>query len=796
MEILTSKCLRLCLFLTCALGYGMVQAFEPWTVRNFRVEGAQRISEGTIYNYLPINIGDTLTDQRVQEAIRAIYSTGFFRDVEFRRDGDVLIIAVLERPSIEDFTITGNKDIETEQLESSLRDVGLSQGKVFDRSILEEVKQALTEQYYSQGKYGVSIETPIEDLPDNRVRVAIEIIEGDRAKIRQVNVVGNITFDDDELLDSFELQTGNLLSFIRNDDRYSKQALEGDLESLRSFYMDRGFADFRWDSVQVAISPDKRDVFITVNITEGERYTISEVKLAGQMVVPEADLRARIFTAPGQIYSQSLLTFSEEQMRFRLGEDGYAFAQVQAVPELNDETKEASVTFFIDSQSRVYVRRINFNGADNVNDDVFRREMRQLEGSYLSNTLVDRSQERLRRLPYVESVAYETTPVLGSPDLVDVDFEIAEGPDGQFSGGIGYSQTWGAQLNGNFVHSNFMGTGNRIAVNISGGEYATVTNINFTDPYRTIDGLSRTLSLSFRDIKQFTSASSAFDTTTFTLGSDWAYPISEYQFLRFGAAIQRAELITSQFSSRQALEWVTNNGEPLDVPGVGFFGTSVKSFEVNTGWSYDSRDRFLFPSRGTRFGVNLMAAVPGSEVTYYVASLDFSKYVPLWGRWIFRINSEFAFGDAYGETTALPPYRNFFAGGPGSVRGFQESRVGPRDSFNNPYGGNMKVATQFELIVPIPQKFASSTRVSIFYDVGNVFSTGGVTFFDRLGAETTEYEYRSGNLKQSVGVGVEWLAPLGLLRFSYALPLNDSETTDRFFEDEVEEFQFTIGNAF
>ena len=796
MEILTSKCLRLCLFLTCALGAGMVQAFEPWTVRNFRVEGAQRISEGTIYNYLPINIGDTLTDQRVQEAIRAIYSTGFFRDVEFRRDGDVLIIAVLERPSIEDFTISGNKDIETEQLESSLRDVGLSQGKVFDRSILEEVKQALTEQYYSQGKYGVSIETPIEELPDNRVRVAIEIMEGDRAKIRQVNVVGNITFDDDELLDSFELQTGNLLSFIRNDDRYSKQALEGDLESLRSFYMDRGFADFRWDSVQVAISPDKRDVFITVNITEGERYTISEVKLAGQMVVPEADLRARIFTAPGQIYSQSLLTFSEEQMRFRLGEDGYAFAQVQAVPELNEETKEASVTFFIDSQSRVYVRRINFNGADSVNDDVFRREMRQLEGSYLSNLLVSRSQERLRRLPYVESVEYETTPVLGSPDLVDVDFEIGEGPDGQFSGGIGYSQTWGAQLNGNFVHSNFMGTGNRIAVNISGGEFATVTNINFTDPYRTIDGLSRTLSLSFRDIKQFTSASSAFDTTTFTLGSDWAYPISEYQFLRFGAAIQRAELITSQFSSRQALEWVTQNGEPLDVPGVGFFGTSVQSFEVNTGWSYDSRDRFLFPSRGTRFGVNLMAAVPGSEVEYYVASLDFAKYMPLWGRWIFRINSELAFGDAYGETTALPPYRNFFAGGPGSVRGFKESRLGPKDSFNNPYGGNMKLATQFELIVPIPQKFAASTRVSIFYDVGNVFSTGGVTFYDRLGDETTEYEYRSGNLKQSVGVGVEWLAPLGLLRFSYALPLNNSETTDRFFEDEVEEFQFTIGNAF
>lgn len=793
---MASQRLRLWLFLTCVLGAGTVQAFEPWIVRNFRVEGAQRISEGTIYNYLPINIGDTLTDQRVQEAIRAIYSTGFFRDVEFRRDGDVLLIAVLERPSIEDFTISGNKDIETEQLEASLRDVGLSQGKVFDRSVLEEVKQALTEQYYSQGKYGVSIETPIEVLPDNRVRVSIEIIEGERAKIRQVNIVGNTSFDDEEILDSFELQTGNLLSFMRNDDRYSKQALEGDLETLRSFYMDRGFADFRWDSVQVAISPDKRDIFITVNITEGDRYTISDVKLAGQMVVPEEDLRALIYTGPGQIYSQGVLTLSEEFMRARLGQDGYAFAQVQAVPELDRDTKEASVTFFIEPQNRVYVRRINFNGSNSVNDEVFRREMRQLEGSYLSNSLVDRSQELLRRLPYVQSVEYETTPVLGSPDLVDIDFEIEEGLPGTFGGGIGYSETWGAQLNGNFVHSNFMGTGDRISANISGGEFATVTTFNYTEPYRTIDGLSRTLTLSFRDIEQFTSASSAFSTETFTLGADWSYPITDYQRLRFGFAIQQAELLTSDFSSRQAVEWVTSNGEPLDVPGDNFYGTSVKSLEFNTGWSYESRNRFLFPTRGTRLGINLSAAIPGSEVEYYVVAVDFAKYIPLWGRWIFRVNSELAFGDAYGETTALPPYRNFFAGGPGSVRGFKESRLGPKDTFNNPYGGNLKIATQFELIVPIPEKLAASTRVSMFYDIGNVFSTGGVTFFDRLGAETTEYEYRSGNLRQSVGVAVEWLAPLGLLRFSYSFPLNASETTDRFFEDETEEFQFTIGQAF
>ena len=793
---LATRCLWFWLFFACALSAGLAQAFDPWTVRNFRVEGAQRISEGTIYNYLPINIGDMLTDQRVQEAIRAIYSTGFFRDVEFRRDGDVLIIAVLERPSIEDFTISGNKDIETELLESSLRDVGLSGGRVFDQSVLEEVKQALTEQYYSQGKYAVKIETPIEPLPGNRVRVAINIVEGDRAKIRQVNVVGNTSFDDDEILNIFELKTGTLLSFIRNDDRYSKEALEGDLETLRSFYMDSGFADFRWESVQVAISPDKRDIFITVNIVEGDRYTISDVKLAGQMVVPEEELRERIYTAPGQIYSQGLLTFSEEQMRLRLGEDGYAFAQVQAVPELDRDTKEASVTFFIEPQNRVYVRRINFNGSDSVKDEVFRREMRQLEGSYLSNLLVERSQIRLQRLAYVQSVDYDTTPVLGSPDLVDIDFEIEEGLPGTFGGGLGYSETWGAQLNGNFVHSNFMGTGNRVSLNLMGGEFATSANLNFTDPYRTIDGLSRTLLMSFQDITQFTSASSDFSTETFSLGADWSYPITEFQFLRFGFSLRQAELATSSYSSVQAIEWVKNNGTPLDVPGDNVFGTSAKSIELNTGWIFDSRNRVLFPTNGTRFGANLTVAIPGSEVEYFVASLDFTKYIPLWGSWLFKINSELALGDAYGETTALPPYRNFFAGGPGTVRGFEESRLGPKDSWNNPYGGNLKMATQFELTLPTPEKFAASTRVSLFYDIGNVFSTGGVTFFDRLDEETDEYKYRSDNLKQSVGVAVEWLAPLGLLRFSYALPLNANEATDRFFEDRTEEFQFTMGNAF
>ena len=779
-----------------ALNCARAQTIDSWVVRNFEVEGAQRISTGTIYNYLPLNIGDTVTEQRVQESIRALYSTGFFRDVEFRRAADTLVIAVLERPSIEEFTIEGNDEIKTEDLEESLRQVGLTRGKVFDRSVLEEVRQFLLEQYYSRGRYGVSVETPVEDIGDNRVRVAIEIEEGARAKIRQINLVGNTSFTDREILGDFELSTGNWLSFIRNDDRYSKEALEGDLESLRSFYMDRGFADFRWESIQVAISPDKQDIFVTVNITEGERYTISDVQLAGDLVVPEAELRRLIFAQPGQMFSQQVIALSEEYLTQRLGQDGYGFAQVQAVPELDEESKEVSITFFVDPRNRVYVRRISFNGADSVNDEVFRREMRQLEGAYLSNAQLERSKIRLQRLAYIETVEYETVGVPGSPDLVDINFAIEEGLPGQFGGGIGYSEYYGLQLNGNFVHSNFMGTGNRVGVDLSGGEFFKVYSLNFTDPYRTIDELSRTLSLSYRDIRQFTSATSDFSTQTITAGADWSYPVTEMQYLRFGLSASQAQMVTGFYSSQQANEWVRNHGNPFAIDGGQYFGTTVETLDVALGWSFDSRNRFIFPTRGLRLGANLSASIPGSEVEYYIASLDYTQYIPLFGAWMLKLNSELALGEPYGEETlALPPYRYFYGGGPGTVRGYRESWLGPRDSLSNPHGGNLLIANQFELVFPLPERFATSARAAMFYDVGNVFHTGGVTFYDRLGDEVS-YAFDAERLKHSVGIAVEWLAPLGLLRFSYGLPLNADEETDRFWGDRTEEFQFTVGNAF
>lgn len=770
---------------------------EPFVVSDFRVEGAQRYAEGTIYSYLPINIGDTVDGMRVREAIRALYATGFFRDVELRRDGDTLVIAVLERPVIDELSFSGNTDIETEDLERSLSEIGMARGRAFDRSMLEDVAISLTEEYYSRGKYGATVTPTVEELGDNRVRVAIEIEEGARARIRQVNIVGNTTYSDREILRDFDSSTGNLLSFINQSGRYSRDELEGDLERLRSFYMDRGYADFAIEDVQVSISPDRRDIFITISIDEGDLYTVSNIRLAGQMVVPERELRSRILLLPGQTFSQAGIAFSEQLITERLGQDGYAFAVVQTVPELDEETKEVSLTFFVEPQNRVYVRRINFTGADNVEDEVFRRELRQLEGGYLSNDLLERSQVRLQRLPYVQSVEFDTYTVPGSADLVDVDFEIEEGLPGSFGFSVGYSQAQGVILGGNFVHSNFLGTGNRISLDLRGGRWQRIYDVAYTDAYRNIDGLTRTVSMSYSDITQFTSVSSDFSTQSLSGGLDWSYWISELHQVRFGFAYRQSELLTSQFSSRQARDWVQSNGKPFVVPGAsGVFGTQIRGVELIGGWALDTRNRLLFPDRGTYVRANLGATVPGSGTEYYVANLEMERYFVLRGPWRVRVAADLAFGDGYGDTTALPPYRQFYGGGPGSVRGFRESTLGPRDSLSNPYGGNLMFTNQVELIVPTPQRIGAPVRMSVFHDMGNVFSTSrNVQFFDRLG-DPIDHRFDYDNLKRSVGIAVEWLAPLGLLRFSYATPLNVDRESDRRFGDQVERFQFSIGQAF
>ncbi|MDJ0794865.1 MAG: outer membrane protein assembly factor BamA [Woeseiaceae bacterium] len=769
-----------------------------FVVKDMRVEGLQRISEGTVFNYLPINIGDEIDGIRIGEAIRALYGQDLFENIEMRRDGDTLIIVVKERPSIESFTIEGNKDIKTEDLMDSLRSVGLARGRTFDRSVLDNVEMFLREQYYDRGKYGVNIESEIQDRPNNTVRIQVNVNEGDRAKIRQVNIVGNEAFDEDEIRGDFELDTANWLSWFRQDDRYAKESLEGDLETLRSFYMDRGYADFEIESTQVAISPNKKDIYVTVNIDEGDVYTISDVKLVGDMVIEEDYLRNFILAQPGSVFNLNLLTQTADLMSFRLGEEGYANAEIEPVPELDRETKEAEITFYVNPQSRVYVRNINFRGVDQVDDEVLRREMRQMEGSYLSNRLVDRSKIRLQRLPFVESVEVGNEPVPGSPDLVDVNFDLEYRMPGQFSGGVGYSESQKLMLNGSIVHTNFLGTGDRVAVELNSGRFQKLYSVSHSDPYRTMDGVRRTLSVNYRDISRFTSAASEFSTKTFGATIDYGYPITEYQSLSFGATIQHSELLAFTGSTQQVQDWVLNNGDQFGSEVTGSndaFGTEFDTLELIAGWTYDSRNRALFANRGTRQQLFLSFAVPGSDVEFYQARYSFTKYFPITPKWVVRFNTELGIGEALGDTTALPPYKQFYGGGPQSVRGFRESYLGPRDSSGRPYGGNVLVASQLELILPLPDKFASQARASLFYDVGNVFNTGEVQFTDRL-VSPIEYKPDFDELRTSIGIGVQWLAPLGLFRFSYAYPLNPYDQNDRYYGDELERFQFSIGQAF
>lgn len=782
-----------------------VASEDEFTVGDIRVEGLQRISEGTVYNYLPLNIGDRLTRQRRVEAIRALYATGFFRDIELRRDGGTLVVAVLERPSIESFELKGNKDIKTEDLTKSLRDVGLAAGKTFNQSTLDDIKGYLTDQYYARGKYSVLIDAKVEELALNQVKVTVDIKEGKRAKIRQINIVGNHAFDEDEIRENFESKTPHFTSFFKQDDRYARETLQGDLEKLKSFYMDRGYANFSIDSTQVAIAPQKDDIFITTNITEGEVFKIGEVKLAGTLMVPEPELRKLIQVQTGTIYSRKLVTQTEELIKLRLGQDGYAFAKVEAVPATDEAKHLVSLTFLVEPGNRVYVRRVNYNGATTVNDEVFRRETRQLEGGYLSNALLDRSKQLLQRLPFLEKVEFDTTPVPGTPDLVDVDFKIKEGLPGQFTGGISYSETYKLGLNASIVHSNFLGTGNRVALEADSSRYSKVYSFSHTNPYSSIDGISRTVSVSYRDTTQYTSSTSDFSTKSAQVGLIYGYPLTEFQGVRWGVTVQHSDMLTSPTSSAaQAVEWVRNNGKTYtnyDYTGTppvatSFYGSKFNAYSLNLGWSFDSLNRSIFADRGARHRINLGYAMPFSDIEFWTAGYDGLQLLPLGSAFTLLFNAEVTYAQATGKTTTVPPYLNMYAGGPTSVRGYQESRLGPRDSYGNPYGGNLRTVLQTEILLPMPEKWRNSARFSLFYDIGNVFSTENVRFTGNDGITPVEYKFAVDKLKHSTGIAVQWLAPLGIFRFSYAMPLNAEPVKGAYFADEKEGFQFSVGQAF
>lgn len=753
-------------FLLALLLCGQALAFEPFTIRDIRVEGLQRISAGTVFSYLPVKVGERFDDARSEAAVRALFRSGFFQDVRLERDGDVLVVVVEERPAIYSIEIEGNKDIETEPLLDSLKQIGLAEGRVFNRSLLDKVEQELRRQYFARGKYGVRIRTDVSPLERNRVGINIRISEGRAARIRQISIVGNRVFDDETLLDQFELSTPTLLSFYTQADQYSKQKLAGDLETLRSFYLDRGYINFNIGSTQVQITPDKQDIYITINVTEGDQFRVREVKLAGDFVVPPEELFPSVTLNPGDVFSRRRVTATVERIGNHLGEQGYAFANVNTIPEVDEEKKEVTVTFFIDPGKRVYVRRINMIGNTRTRDEVLRREMRQMEGGWFSAAAVERSRTRLDKLGFFEEVNVETPAVPGTTDQVDVNFSVTERPSGNLLLGLGYAQSSGFLFNASVSQDNFLGSGKRVSFAFNNSDINTVYSFSYTNPYYTIDGVSRGFGAYFR--KTDAGEANVADYVVDTFGGNVSYgiPINEFDRVNLNVEAEYLDISKTLFSPQVVDNFLATHGN------------TFANLKLTGSWAHDTRNRAIFADRGMLQRLSMEVTVPGVDLQYYKINYRHLFYVPLTRLFTLSVNGEVGYGDGFGDFDNLPFFENYYAGGVRSVRGFEDNTLGPRDSLTNePIGGGFKLLGNLELIFPPPFfPDTNSVRMSAFLDVGNVF------------ADFNDFE--ASELRYSVGVGATWLSPLGALTFSLARPMNDKSG------DETQVFQFTIGSTF
>jgi len=746
---------------------------EPFQIADIRVEGLQRIAAGTVFNYLPVQVGDVADDGITADVIRTLYGTGFFSDVAVERDGNVLVISVRERPAIADITITGNKSLDTEKLKQGLADVGLSEGRVFDPSILDSIEQELQRQYFASGKYGVGIESTVSPLERNRVAVRIEINEGLTARLKQINIIGNEAFTEKELLKQFELGKTNWTSFYSKNDRYAKQKLAGDLEALRSFYLDRGYIEFQITSTQVTISPDKKDMYVTIGVDEGDVYRVSDIQLAGEPSVPAQQLFPLIHMRRGEVFSRKAATESSERISSLLGNEGYAFANVNAVPEVDKENKTVSVTFFIDPGKRVYVRRINMKGNTRTRDEVLRREMRQLETAWFSTDLVKRSRERLQRLGYFEEVNIETPAVPGSADQVDVDVTVKERPSGNLMAGVGFSPSQGVIFNTSISQSNFLGTGKRVAFAFNSSRSNQFYQLAYTNPYYTVDGISRGFDLSYRttDFDQLIGAD--YSTDVGRAAVNFGLPISDTARAGLGLYYQYTHFFDG--FSLLAQDFVAQNGNEFN--------------DVFLTLSYvkDSRDNAIFSTEGTLNSIFGEIAVPGSDLQYYRLQWRGRHFVPLTRRLTLALKGDIGYGGGYGDTSALPFFENFYAGGPGSVRGFKANTLGPRETTGgqDPVGGNAKLTGGLELYAPPPigGNFENTVRVGAFVDFGNVWWTESSDLVAPTGLDL-------GELRYSAGLSAAWLSPVGALSLSVAYPLNAKD------QDEEQIFQFTFGQNF
>jgi|TARA_R110000796_G_scaffold248117_3_gene374432 outer membrane protein insertion porin family len=763
---------------------------DAFQISDIRINGLQRVSAGSVFSALPLDIGEQVDDQALVEASRSLFRTGFFEDIQLGRDGNVLVITVVERPSIAAIELEGNKAIESEALLAGLTAAGLAEGEIFQQATLDGVRNELLRQYVAQGRYSAGIETEVVAEPRNRVTLKIDINEGSVASIKNVNVVGNTVFTNDELTDLFELKSSNMLSFFRNDDKYSREKLSGDLERLRSWYLDRGYINMDIASTQVSITPDKKNVYVTVNVNEGELYTVSDVRLSGDLVVAEPEVRDLLLIEPGQVFSRQVMTSTSDLISRRLGNEGYTFANVNGIPDVNEEDRTVAVTFFVDPGKRAYVNRINFRGNTKTDDEVLRREMRQMEGGWASTYLIDQSKVRLERLGFFKEVDVETVQVPGADDLIDVNYTVEEQPSGSITASLGFAQGTGLILGGSISQNNFFGSGNRVSISANRSEYQTALSFGFLNPYFTVDGVSLGYNAFYRttDYDELNVDISSYAVDSYGAGFNIGYPISDTSRLSFGLTAQQDEIKEGVFTVQEIRDF-------LDLEGDSF-----TNFKFNTTWSQSTLNRGVFPDRGFSQSANLETTLPGSDLYFYKLDYRAQRFFPVSEDLTLRMHTNLGFARRFGSTQKVPFYEHYYAGGIGSVRGFRDSTLGPKStpSLNDPdrdelpFGGNIKVTGGAELIFPVPFiQDQRSLRTVLFLDAGNVYDTYCSSNNLPSGDNNPGCgKVDVGDLRYSAGVGLSWITALGPLGFSLAAPLNSESA------DDTQVFQFTLGQTF
>jgi len=739
-------------------------AIEPFVIKDIRVEGIQRTEAGTIFSYLPVKVGDTMTDERSAQAIRALFATGFFRDVSLERDGDVLVVAVQERPSIAQISFSNLHEFDKDQLTTGMRQIGIAEGRILDRSLLERAEQEMKRQYLGRGYYAVAISTTVTPLERNRIAINFNVDEGQIAKIRQISIIGAHAFTESTLLGQFVLRTPGLMTWFSKQDQYSRQKLSADLETLRSFYLDQGYLEFSIDSTQVSITPDKQDIYITISITEGQKYTVSDVTVAGEMLVPEEEVRKLIQLKPGDAFSRARLTESTKLISDRLSNDGYAFANVNAVPALNKEKQQVAFTFFIDPGRRVYVRRINITGNDRSRDEVIRREFRQMEGAWYSGDKITHSRQRVDRLGYFTEVNLETPAVPGTTDQVDVNIAVVEKPTGVLLVGAGFGSDEGLIISGGISQQNIFGTGRHLALNVNTSKINTTYSLSYTNPYFTVDGVSQGFDVYYKSIDPSANDLAQYQTTTVGGQLRFGVPVTERDTIHYGLGYDDTSITTFPDSPLRYLNYVA------------VFGSQNTNVFVTTGWTRDARDSHIYPTKGVLQRASGELGTPAGDLEYYKLTYQYQRYFPWTRHLTFMLNGEAGYGDGYNDKP-LPFFKNFYAGGVSSVRGFKSYTIGPKDSNGDPTGGSRKLLGNAEVLFPFPGLANDkSVRLSAFVDTAVIGDT----------AEDFNFTY----LRASAGLSLQWVSPLGPLKISVGVPFRYQS------DDRLQKFQFTVGGLF